>query len=355
LRFAEGHFYAKCQLSRIAYQFKQQATERGSTDRIRAIKLLEELRKEIKKTRNFIATSEPECRTIPEWDYYLNSMGILDRIAVWTAGRHALGVCRDVIPTERERSPEVHAKLTSGLKLLEEDPVKTEKITWEMSPRWFALRYRYLCRGYALRWIVTQPGYAKAQSDGGDLFDAYRYIQMALQVAGGPGLERERIVNLLEAARLNVLAMFGERIARAKGKRSLNISPLSFAAGLHYLDAAFRELDQMKKRQEIEWLLILGYRIASYFAVVSGPERVEEFERLQVNKKLYQFLTMSSDKMRKMVAKEYALFGKMLGNATIFNKRIEYYQQSFDDIRTELGREDSKPSHQLRHSKAAGK
>jgi hypothetical protein len=343
LRFAEGHFYAKCQLSRIAYQFKQQALEKASTDRIAAIKQLEELRKKIQETREFIATSEPECRTIPEWDYYLNSMGILDRIAVWTAGRHALGVCRDVIPTKRERSQEVQKKLTAGLERLEEDPVKTEQITWEMSQRWFALRYRYLCRGYALRWIVTQPGSDKAQSDGSDLFDAYRYIQMALQVAAGSGLERERIVNLLEAARLNVLAMFGERIASATGRRSVNISPLSFAAGLHYLDAAFRELDRMKKRQEAEWLLILGYRIASYFAIVSGPERVAEFERVQVNKRLSQFLTMGSDKMRERVANEYALFGKMLGNARIFNNRIEYYKQSFDEIRIELGCKDSKP------------
>jgi hypothetical protein len=96
--------------------------EKASTDRIAAIKQLEELRKKIQETREFIATSEPECRTIPEWDYYLNSMGILDRIAVWTAGRHALGVCRDVIPTKRERSQEVQKKLTAGLERLEEDP-----------------------------------------------------------------------------------------------------------------------------------------------------------------------------------------------------------------------------------------
>jgi SIR2-like protein len=336
LRFAEGHFYAKCQLSRIAYQFKRQALEKGSTDRIREIRLLDELRKEIQRTRKFIAASEAECRTIPELDYYLNSLGILERIAVWTEGRHAVGVCRDVIPTRRERRQEVHQKLTTGLELLQEDPVETEKITWEMSQRWFALRYRYLCRGYALRWVVMESGSDQAQSDS-DLFNAYKYIQMALQVAAGSGLERERIVNLLEAARLNVLAMFGERLASAIRRKSTSISPLSFGAGLHYLDAAFCEMDRMKKRQEVEWLLILGHRIASYFAIVSGPERVAEFERVQDNKTLHKFLTMSLEKMRNMVATEYAQFGKKLGNPTVFNKRIEYYKQSFDEIRTELG------------------
>src|SRR5262249_9643714 len=205
------------------------------------------------------------------------------------------------------RRQEIWDKLSDGIRRLEDDPVGTEKITgtekikWEMSQRWFALRYRYLCRAYALRWVVSQDITDKNASSDADLVDAYKAIQKALQVAGGSGLERERMVNLLEAARLNVLAMFGERIGSKNGGATIT-SPLSFGAGLYYLDAAFREIAEEKKRREVGWLEILSYRIASYFAIVSGQRKNNEIERVRDNHTLFQFLSKNVDEMRDMVA-----------------------------------------------------
>jgi hypothetical protein len=338
LRFAEGYFYANCQISRIAYQFLGENLGEGLNDRAGQVDLLDELVRKIEETRKFIEETEAECSAVPEWDYYRNSIGILHRIAVWTAGRHAVGVCRDVIPTKEERHLGIKDKLSYGITRLEDDPVGTEKIKWEMSQRWLALRYRYLCRAYALRWVVGQDIADENAPGDADLVDAYKAIQKALQVAGGPGLERERMVNLLEAARLNILAMFGERIGSSKrGGGATSISPLSFGAGLYYLDAAFREIDEVKKRREVGWLQILSYRIASYFAAVSGQERTAEIERVRDNDTLFRFLHKSVDEMRDIVANEHRLFAEKQGKAGVLDQRIEYYQKSLGAIREELG------------------
>ncbi|HEX7312802.1 MAG TPA: SIR2 family protein [Pyrinomonadaceae bacterium] len=338
LRFAEGYFYANCQISRIAYQFLGEDLGEGLNNRAEQVGLLDELVREIEKARKFIEDSEADCKAVPEWDYYRNSIGILHRIAVWTAGRHAVGVCRDVIPTKEERHSGIRDKLSYGIRRLEDDPVGAENIQWEISQRWLALRYRYLCRAYALRWVVGQ-GIADGNALGdADLVDAYKAIQKALEVAQGPGLERERMVNLLEAARLNILAMFGERLGSGKrGGEATSISPLSFGAGLYYLDAAFREIDEVKKRREVGWLQILSYRIASYFAAVSGQERRAEIARVRENNALFTFLSKSVDEMRDIVAREHKLFAQKQGNPGVLDQRIEFYQKSLGAIREELG------------------
>ena len=446
LKFDEGYIYAKCQISRIAYQLAEEDSGEGLTGRDEQVKSLDDLEKEIEKLRNFIAVSEPDCKTVPEWDYYRNSIGILHRIAVWTAGRHAVGVCRDVIPTKEERNTEIRQKLSNGIERLKKDPVdagaaplrigdladavdllsklrggmdplstylrnkfspparellnqyaipnkpasellsvlvdnlnrvldgpllyeadrfalvpfpevkklleqvsrngnfgfnrrflelayprqigKNEKM---MSQRWFALRHRYLCRGYALRWVVDQQIVGQEARNDTDLVDAYENLQKALQVAGGPGLERERVVNLLEAARLNLLAMFGERLGNGRRRRLTNVSPLSFGAGLYYLDAAFREID------ESGWLQILGYRIASYFAIVSGRGRSAEFDRVRDNKTLFQFLSMNVDQMRDTVENAHREFAARQGKARVLDRRIEYYRRGVAAIRAEIG------------------
>jgi hypothetical protein len=335
LRFAEGHFYADCQISRIVYQFRGEDSEVGLNDRVGQMEFLDGLVSKIKEYCKFIEDSEQECKEVPEWDYYRNSFGILHRIAIWTAGRHAVGVCRDVIPTKEERCQEIWDKLSDGIRRLEEDPVGTEEIKWEMSQRWFALRYRYLCRAYTLRWVVGQDITDQNASSDADLVDAYKAIQKALQVAGGPGLERERMVNLLEAARLNVLAMFGERIGSRKGRDTI-ISPLSFGAGLYYLDAAFREIAEEKERRDVKWLEILSYRIASYFAIVSGKRKSIEIERVRDNGTLFQFLSNSVEEMRDIVANGYSLFAEKQGKAGVLDQRIESYQQCLGAIREEM-------------------
>lgn len=446
LKFDEGYFYAKCQISRIAYQLAEESSLDGLTDRDEQVRSLDHLEKQIEQFRNFIAESPSDCKTLPEWGYYRNSMGILHRIAVWTAGRHAVGVCRDVIPTKEERNPETCKKLSDGIKRLEKDPMDTdssllreddlidavdlvgnlrdgddllstylrsqfapetrlllnqnappnrpsggllsalvedlnrvigeqglyesnrfafvpaaalEKMLDEfsrdrklnlnrmlleyaysdlrskyqkmMSPRWSALRYRYLCRGYALRWVVGQDRVSREARGDSDLADAYKNIQKALHVAGGPGLERERMVNLLEAARLNVLAMFGERIGNGKERKSNSVSPLSFGAGLYYLDAAFREKDKTG------WLTMLGYRIASYFAIVSGQGRRAEFERVSENKTLFEFLRLDVDQMRDTVANEHRKFAASQGKVNVLDRRIESYERGVAAIRSEIG------------------
>jgi len=333
LKFAEGYYYAKCQLSRIAYQIKARGSKDGLTNRVEQVNLMDDLVKGIQKTRKFIDESEAECGSIPEWNYFLNSIGILHRIAVWTAGRHAVGVCRDVIPTVDERCQVIYERLSKGILRLEDDPVPNDRVKWEMSQRWFALRYRYLCRAYALRWVVGQGLNEAPVSGDADLVDAYKAIQKALQVAAGVGLERERMVNLLEAARLNILAMFGEKVGMRRGLS--NVSPLSFAAGLHYLDAAFRQLDEMKS-PEVGWLQILGYRIASYFMIVSAERRYPEVDRVRENDPLFQFLNKDVAQARETVTRAYKTFAGRLGNSKMLDQRIEYYQKCSKAIAEEL-------------------
>src|SRR5205807_224231 len=48
LRFAEGYFYAKCQLSRISYQVLGGDSEDGLMDRVKQMEYLDDLVKEIR-------------------------------------------------------------------------------------------------------------------------------------------------------------------------------------------------------------------------------------------------------------------------------------------------------------------
>jgi hypothetical protein len=339
LRFAEGHWYATCQLSRIAYQTFEGESGNGLDDRDNQVGELLGVVGAIKKVRVFLLGRSEKCRATPEWLYLSNSLHTLHRIALWTAGRHATGAYRDVIPSKAERNGELVARLTRGIGLLEEDPEPDAEGGRDVSRRWLALRYRYLARAYALRWVVTRERKSSCDTDDADLVDAYRTIQDALHVAEGQGLERERVVNLLEAARLNVLAMFGERVDGGSFDNAGRVSPLSYGAGLYYLDSAFRAMEPFRRgKMRIHWLLALGYRIAGYFALVAGPGRRAEMDRVKENADLYDFLQMTPDEMVKKVAREYTELASNLEEPTMFNRRVALFGDGFRAIQEELAR-----------------
>lgn len=349
LKLSEAYYYAKCQISRIDYQFLGE-TRDGLKGKREQVKEMEKAAEAIKKVRVFIAQTRRHCGELSEWKYFHNSMGTIYRIARWTAGRHMIRICQDVIPTKQERSQDAYDQLTEGINLLVEEPKEDEQNVWKLSPRWLAYRYRYQCRAYALRWVISQqPGIGPGSSGDGDLIDAYEAIQMALEGTVGSGLERHRMINLLEATRLNILVMFGEKINLGKQERVARFSPLSFGAGLHYLDMAFQEIARVEqllcqieqsgqhtgKEGHLSWLRILGYRLASYFALVLGQMRQNEIQRVH-NQDLKSFLKLDARRMSKRVEQGYSEFAENFGKPNALNTRISYYTQTLKTISEEL-------------------
>src|SRR5205807_22077 len=109
----------------------------------------------------------------------------------WMAGRHALRVCRDVVPTGSERSEEMVRLINRGIELLQ-GPADL-RLDWNVSKRWHAMRHRYLCRGYALRWFIGHTSNTSSEISSADLVAAYASIQDALVLSRGPGLERQHV------------------------------------------------------------------------------------------------------------------------------------------------------------------
>lgn len=337
LKLAEAHYYAKCHKSRIDYQYLTHS-QNGSKGGIAESQMLEELAVSIKQTRLYVEEYRKSCGTTAEWEYYLNTFGTLHRIAQWTAGRHALRVCDDIIPVKSERTGEVLHRIDDGLKLLDTDPVETGENIWGISGRWSATRHRYQCRGYALRWLLLKQ-LEPDQTHEGDLTIAYDALQRALNHKGR-GLERQVVLNLLEAARLNLIVMFGERISQPTGKCNAN-SPLTLAACVYYLDKAFDAMASIPNGANERWVQILGFRLASYFAVLSsglGAPRA-------ANGKLNDFLERSFDEMIDVVTQSYKQFDVDLpGNEDryetvpfrTFAQRTSFYTTCIRALREEL-------------------
>jgi hypothetical protein len=337
LRLAEAFYYAKCQISRIEYQFLDRSRKSRTEERQRQVSLLTSLADSMERIRAYIDQREDTCGHLPEWAYFRHSIATIHCIAMWTAGRHAVRICQDVLPIIAERTRENLGRLDEGVALLEKNPAQNLEVKWRPpSSRWRALRYRYLARALGLKWVIrcSESGAGTMRDD--DLIRAYEWIQKAIEEAKGPGLERQRIVNFLEAARLNVFALFGERIRRTKPGAVDGASPLTLAAGVYYLEIAFTEIDKAaKEKVDVTWLRVLGFRLASYFAIVSGVPRGELARRV-TNKDLAQFFKLTLDQMVKRVIDGYREFGRKISDRTALARRIQYYESSLKTIRAEL-------------------
>lgn len=421
LKLAEGFFYARCQLSRIRYQF----LDGGGDQRHDAA--LRSRRREVEELTNIFTSAETTLDYINEHNfgaeyahdrrYYEQSLRTICSIARWTAGRHAIGIFRDVLPTIDERTDKADVALTKGIKLLkydygafsegvrllqkvvrrrnlpsslivadicdvidslqstanQEDAQLARRVAndgierlrqivseagltveetpsplhrgidllqeavdrgariWKPSPRWQALRFRYLSRGYALRWLLRQCTNPADQCPDGDLVEAYTAIQTAIACAAGPGLERQQIVNSLEAARLNLFAISGDALRNQTLPRWHDLSPLSAAAGIFYLDQAFAGIERFEDR----WLCIIGKRVASYFGLLSRG--LSGLSGLR-SKKLKAFFQLSIEEMQLDVEREHREFASAINKPHAFDSRIKFYHDTFSAIRDELGR-----------------
>ena len=332
LKLNEGFYYAQCQISRLEYQFIDQSASDRLKERGRQVELMSEVEREIGRICEFLESKKETCEEYPEWKHYYNSLWTIRRISMWTAGRQAARVFKDLIPTEDERKDIAYGDLTRAME--EYLDYEGAEALWPLSRRWPAMRYRYQCRAYALRWIVGQ--HLGKEGCDKDILKAFRAIQQGFAETKGDGLERQQVVNLLEAARLNILAMFGEKLRQGGAGAIMDASPLTVGAGLHYLDEGFRAIENIPEEAPDQWLLALGYRLASYIALVAGPGLSAQMGEVQ-STKLKEFLQKDAEGMVQTVGAEYRRFAERLGDLNAFDKRVGYFTESFKAIRKELG------------------
>ena len=332
-----GYYYARCLESRISYQL--QGSQLGGLDaRLGEAKSLKTLASEVEAQRREIEDSKETCSALPDWHYYRNSIAALHCILVWTAGRHMVGCSRDVIPMKDERHETNLSRLSNGIDLLMNDPNPPLDDGWGTSPRWSAMRYRYLCRGYALRWLIAnEPSVRQPGGDRGasDLFLAHETIQRSLEETNGPGMERQQVLNMLEAARLTILEMFGEQTRLSSGQRQGRNLVCGTGACGEYLDAAFHKMGTVAEGHA-GWLKLQGLRLASYFAVLSGPFVDSEIATVR-HKELREFLRLKNEVMRNQVVTGYKDFAReKLRDEHALNDRMDFYQTTILSVQNEL-------------------
>ena len=100
-------------------------------------------------------------------------------------------------------------------------------------------------------------------------------------------MERENIVSQLEAARFYLLCVFAERHDSATEGTTVAI-----ASAAYYLNAAFEQIKRFSQSSSVldeQWLLALGYRVASYFDLLL-PGEIRRHLRSETNANLSQFL-----------------------------------------------------------------
>ena len=110
---------------------------------------------------------------------------------------------------------------------------------------------------------------------GGKIQAKHNSEKVSLRI-GVPPLSSPR-VRAASAFNSAIFAMFGDRRGQVRVKWTSQASPLRFAAGLHYLEIAFKEINAASMDGvEMAWLQVLGRRIGSYFALVSGLKAESE-------------------------------------------------------------------------------
>ena len=111
------------------------------------------------------------------------------------------------------------------------------------------------------------------------------------------------------------------------------MSPLSYSACLYHLDEAFCRLDDVIASERSLWLRILGFRLASYFALVADP--ATRRSKPVVSSSLQKFFTLELDSMCEKVSECYRDFAVGLGGGDALETRVECYERTFSDIRRE--------------------
>lgn len=338
LKLAEVYYYARCQKARVIYQLRGYDPS-GRTDwtavKKETIHELKELEGDVDQLCGYLASFEDTCKGLAEWRYYSSSVATILQITRWMTGRYSTAISRDVIPVKDERNMQAYDALTFAIEKLEDE---TSCKKGEKPPiRWNAMRYRYLCRAYALRWLVSQTGnqftgLSERKNSRGDLLAAHNAIGRALDETRGPGLERQQVVNLFESSRISLLELFGERILGTAPSDS--VSP-SAARCLGFLDASFRRISGLLAHAEGKELDVLGFRIATYFAMVAGPV-VKDLLPFVHNQQLKAFLGISDAERVAVVGEKYQEFAKNFGDAKALDQRISDFVSTFKLLAAEL-------------------
>ncbi len=355
LRAAECYYYAKCQRSRIDYQTLEidcETLERDSRELVtHRANEAGDILETSKAVKNLLAqVRDWECAASPhesdELTYFTTSLATIYLIALWTAGRHSIGVVPEVLPSSEFRSDEHVEALRLGFACLENngraDPLLTEddeagtrgRIARFPSPRWAALRKRYLARGIAFKWVINIARERKPPP-GADLLVAYKLLHEAEHETIGPGLEEQQALNFLETARLNVVALFGERLLGA-----WRLPELTVAAAVHYLSEFFSRLSSLPPDVgNVKWLQLLGYRTASYLSLVAAPNTslVGYFSNPRGDSEdLQDFLGQPLEDQHNAVLAQYDVFASIAGTPGKMEVRKQLYGLTFDAIQTEL-------------------
>lgn len=338
LKIAEAYYYSQCQISRIDYQVRP-----GRCDwRKEQIGVLREVGRNVREICLTIAESNQRFSTEAEHRNCLSNFGTILRIAQWTEGRLMISILGDLLPTCKERSLKEYTELSAGLRLLQADPWADlcqsvppleDKRDWRAPVRWLAMKYRYEARGNALRWVVGEG--SDPPPDCGSLLAAYACIQEAMEQTRGRDLERQQMLNVLEAARLSVLIMFGERVKRNRHEGETGLTGFSCAVALHHLNEAFEMMESLKTPSKDQWHRILAYRIASYFGLLVMPIPDEHIKKVS-NQSLCVFLRLSAKEMKDKVTDLYSGFARTFQQETLLGERIANYRQTFELIQSEI-------------------
>jgi hypothetical protein len=335
IKLGEAYYYAQCQISRIDYQVRP---DRCGW-RLEQIDVLKNVRERVRDLCTRIADSKRGFSRDAERDHYLSSFATILRIAQWTEGRLAISVFGDLLPIGEERI-QGGDRILAGVNLLEEDPWEQlcklgaslkDKAAWSAPTRWLAMRYRYIARGRAMLWMLEDQ--AKPARPASNLVIAYEYIQRAMVQTRGGDLERQEMLNLLEAARIAVFVVFSERTIYSSA--AAGIGSFSRAAALYHLDQAFEMIERLKASTDDQWHCVLAHRLASYFGLLVSPISGDQLEGVR-SQPLLRFLCLSVDGMKSEVISQYNEFAHTSGESSLLKERVRSYQRTFEGLQGEL-------------------
>lgn len=210
----------------------------------------------------------------------------------------------------------------------------------EPSPRWVTVKHRSRCRALGLLWfnLKEQPDKLAEASD--KLTEAYRAIQDALELTSSkPALKGQHTRNLLEAVRLNLITNLPVK------ESILESSPINsamcFAASYHYLQAAFKEIEEVLKGESEEsqpyiwWLLIQAYEMACFWKIVFHGFIKDNSKKTEI-KLLDKFFEQTD--MKQFIEDEYMKFDKeVLGKENKVEGRIKSFQNVYEMAVKETG------------------
>lgn len=333
LKAAETHFYATCQLSRIDYQLLEGVLDSPAANRKAEAQRMVRLADEIDSWVRALEVRKADGAEDAWWAYYHQSLSTIGNIAQWTASRHAMGLFRGIIPLREERLD------TAGVGYLEHlnESIRRLEVARfpvgggepaTLSNEWMALRYRYLARALALRRLVNLEQVRQVPED--EPNEALWAMKMARDASSGPGLERQRVLNELEDARLGILLIYRNLLAGQQQHLSLDYAAF-------HLDAAFVEVDRLAESgANVRWLDALRYHLAAYFALIVDPDRDPALQAGFRSRRLGSVLfdQKTGDRVREVVWR-YKDCAPETGSGS-FASRVRLFETTFEGIRREL-------------------